>query len=860
MPDPVLDAIANRVAAVEETLPRERILHIVEASFRQLAPARRTLDALDEFPELLTAGSPKTPPALGKLLIRLREAGASTVQQPRCVICGQARVLSRVMPHGRACTACTRDLQKIVAPCARCRKTAQLQAGPAGLDYCRRCWQEMKPGAAARIVAVIRAHRRISPAMIESAIEQLPTARDQRVRLMLELQAHAATWFADPAEGTVLFARFYDLLRANGAQLSERRCGHCSSTRGLTERVDGRISCHRCYRIAHHDVCDGCGDHTKLERRLSDGRRLCQRCTNQLPEENAQCVRCGTYRLIAYRSADGPFCSTCRTQSQQDICTVCGHHEPCRFRGTGKAICQECSKKASIDTCTICGHLRPCRRPGTARAACRQCSARREPCTSCGEIRLRHKRAEDGNGFLCWACTPPIIEACTSCGEDRIVNGRLDGRPFCPLCYPRQPESFRPCTSCGTMTRLIAKLCPRCRADQMIRAMIPDNLAADDPRIGQLRDRWFLGAPSKIIYAFERGTLACTLIMKLLRDPGLRTHAYLDSIGSEQQTRPMRSVLIDHGLLPPRDELLARFETWLPEALATIPDPGQRRTITQYTRWRHLRALRNLPGPVRTGQLSWRRREIEAIIELLQEARRRDRTLATLTQADIDHWLHRARAPIHHFLAWTTRTHHTGPLTAPTPRSTGLNPLRISDDERWRLFADVTADTSIDPHTKFAAGLMLMFGIRASQIVQLRPEDITITDETVQVALGAAPLVLPVELAPAATGATVNRAAPRMFIAGVDNDWLYPSPRAGHHLNASTLNGRLRKIGIDPRPARTSALIALTQQLPPVVISRLTGLEISSAIAWSNAIGATTSTYAAAAAEKVGLQIPDLPR
>ena len=72
MPDPVLDAIANRVAAVEETLPRERILHIVEASFRQLAPARRTLDALDEFPELLTAVSPKTPPALGKLLIRLR--------------------------------------------------------------------------------------------------------------------------------------------------------------------------------------------------------------------------------------------------------------------------------------------------------------------------------------------------------------------------------------------------------------------------------------------------------------------------------------------------------------------------------------------------------------------------------------------------------------------------------------------------------------------------------------------------------------------------------------------------------------------------------------------------------------------
>ena len=59
--------------------------------------------------------------------------------------------------------------------------------------------------------------------MIETAIEQLPTVRDRRVRLMLELQAHAGAWFADPAEGSALFARFYDLLRANGARLPQRR-------------------------------------------------------------------------------------------------------------------------------------------------------------------------------------------------------------------------------------------------------------------------------------------------------------------------------------------------------------------------------------------------------------------------------------------------------------------------------------------------------------------------------------------------------------------------------------------------------------------------------------------------------------
>ena len=71
-----------------------------------------------------------------------------------------------------------------------------------------------------------------------------------------------------------------------------------------------------------------------------------------------------------------------------------------------------------------------------------------------------------------------------------------------------------------------------------------------------------------------------------------------------------------------------------------------------------------------------------------------------------------------------------------------------------------------------------------------------------------------------------------------------------------TLNARLRAVGIPPRLARTSALIALAQELPPVVLSRLTGLEISSAIAWSNAIGANSTSYAAAVIERTGMPSP----
>lgn len=859
MRDPVLAALASEIAAVERALDPARIRAVVADSFRQIPVAKRTLDLVAASPELLTSMDPQMPPALASLLLRLKEAGSATVQPPGCVLCGQQRVLRRVLPQGRVCDPCGRRLEKIVGRCDRCRQERWLQPGPADKVYCKRCWSDMGRDARDRIVDEVRRHRRVASATIRAALAGMPTARDRSARLMLELVANGQEWFADPAAGSVLFGRFYDLLREGGARLPERGCGGCGTTRSLTERVDGKVSCRRCYRHAHQKPCDGCGDVAHLERLLSDGRRLCQRCTNKLPDENAVCVGCGNHRLIAFRGPDGPVCSTCRSSSRADTCTVCGSVAACVFHGTEKAICKACSDAASVDTCTVCGNIRQCRWAGTARAVCEQCANRRTPCVSCGEVRLRHKRSDDGTGYLCWACTPPIIETCTSCGDDRIVNGRIDGRPFCPLCYPRQPESFLSCTSCGTVTRLIAKLCPRCRADQMIREMIPDALAASDPRIAEMRARWFEGAPSKVIYAFERGTVACTLVTRLLSAAELRTHEYLDQVGSENQTRAVRSVLVDHGLLPPRDELLARFDTWLIETLAGIPDASERRQVTQYARWRHLRLLRRNTMPLRSGQLSWRRIEITGIVELLDWIRHRGGTLASFSQSDLDEWLTGGSRPhLHHFVKWTSKHHLTPALVAPTPKNSALSPRSISDEERWRLFADITTDPAIDAHAKFAAGLMLMFGVRAARTVQLRAEHITVTEESVLVRLGTAPLVLPAELAPAAEGATRNRTAPRMFVESIEQEWLFPGARAGQHMAPDTLNKKLRALGIPPRLARASALIALTQELPPVVLSRLTGLEISSAIAWSNAVAANNSSYAATVLDRVSATIPAL--
>lgn len=59
-------------------------------------------------------------------------------------------------------------------------------------------------------------------------------------------------------------------------------------------------------------------------------------------------------------------------------------------------------------------------------------------------------------------------------------------------------------------------------------------------------------------------------------------------------------------------------------------------------------------------------------------------SLASLTQADVDEWLTTGTRPfLHHFLTWAARNGTTRRLTAPRPPSGTLNPLAMSDAERW---------------------------------------------------------------------------------------------------------------------------------------------------------------------------------
>ncbi len=65
--------------------------------------------------------------------------------------------------------------------------------------------------------------------------------------------------------------------------------------------------------------------------------------------------------------------------------------------------------------------------------------------------------------------------------------------------------------------------------------------------------------------------------------------------------------------------------------------------------------------------------------------------------------------------------------------------------------------------------------------------------------------------------------------------WLLPGGRPGQPISAYQLGERLRQIGIQPGPARSTALFQLATELPAAILARMLGIHINVAVAWQRA-------------------------
>lgn len=330
------------------------------------------------------------------------------------------------------------------------------------------------------------------------------------------------------------------------------------------------------------------------------------------------------------------------------------------------------------------------------------------------------------------------------------------------------------------------------------------------------------------------------------------THTTLDQLPPSRAVTHLRAVLVSTGVLPERDEYLLDLERWIPRALQPVRDAEDRRLLQSFATWTHLRRLRRHSSRRPLSYLQARnvKRDLQACITLLTWLREQGKTLATSIQSDIGRWLSFARTDAYDtrgFVAWCVRARHAHDIEVPACSRRDGSPEQLDPGERWQISRRLLHDTNVAASDRVAGCLLLLYGKPVAQIITLTTADVAEAGHGIQLTLGTRPLDISEPLGSLLRELARDRRGYASVGHSDANPWLFPG---GRPITARQLTIRLNKIGVRPRAGRTTALMDLAGGLPTVVLSRLLGISIKSATAWSQAAGNTRPGYAAEVARR----------
>ncbi|WP_224228326.1 MULTISPECIES: hypothetical protein [Streptomyces] len=316
-----------------------------------------------------------------------------------------------------------------------------------------------------------------------------------------------------------------------------------------------------------------------------------------------------------------------------------------------------------------------------------------------------------------------------------------------------------------------------------------------------------------------------------------------------------RAVLVSAGVLPLRDEYLARLERWIEKRTAAIEDPDDRRLITAFAQWdRIARIRRRARGkPISAATADIARTQIFKAITFLTWLKEQDETLATCRQPMIDLWLtsanHQGPYTARPFVTWAVRSRFASSIAIPArPRRIFQRPLDA--DERWTIARQLLNDDSFETKDRVAGLMVLLYGQNLARVCRLTTAHVIHDDQGVALQLNKIPLRLP----PPLDGLVLQLSEiarshePMVMSNELNAPWLFPTQRPGKPLTSRQLANRLRNIGLPSEAGRCAALLDLCAQMPPAVVQRLLGVSSFAAERW--AAGAVRAAYAAEIARR----------
>ncbi len=669
---------------------------------------------------------------------------------------------------------------------------------------CRWCRVEL---VARRVTAADSA---LDPDEVAAAIEAVAAAPAVLGKLTRALQTGPGPLSAG-APPTV--GRLVVELRTRGSTLPQPTCARCGRTdRPLTASADGGV-CPNCRRRQLAEACARCGIVKPVASRDGQRRALCAACA---PRPRRPCSGCGRVRVIARRArgVDGDLCDVCYREPAA-TCRMCGREKPCHFVAEGRPICLSCSPRRQLP-CAHCGHTRPPAVRWPEGPVCEPCYraalARRGLCTGCGSERRLVVPPGPTARFCADCAGVPPLATCRSCGAEE--------RPYHQGC------------------------CVRCALAERARDLT-GGPHGPFPAVYQA----IIAAPQPYsAHNWLRSAAGATILAELAAGTLPLTHRALDTHPRPRAANFLRHLLVAHGVLPARDDVVVRLEAWVAARLDELTCPGHRRLLRSYATWRVLRRARRRAEHVPRAHTPTRHAKncLLAAIAFLAFLEHRDRDLASCTQADIDAWLNEGppSAPnVRDFLAWATERKHVNGVDIPRPPR--LEGPALHDDTRWAIVNRLLHDDALDLGDRTAGCLVLLYGQQLSRIVALTRDQIRSHHGGVRLHLGATHIEIPEPLG----GILTRLARSRRPYTGIgtppDQPWLFPGLHPGRPLTPAGLGRRLRQLGIGAMPGRRSALIHLAARLPAAVLADLLNIAPTSAVRWVRTAGGDWTTYAA---------------
>jgi len=595
------------------------------------------------------------------------------------------------------------------------------------------------------------------------------------------------------------------------------------------------------------------------------------------------CARCGRTGMPLYRTPDGGMCKPCTARQITAECAHCGQVKPVVSRDADRQrICERCRRHdRGHRRCGVCGQSASIvvRARGDAPDICVSCY--RMPsalCSVCGKYRECNFASSDHP--VCPSCSPRAAARCARCGQDRPPQARWPEGPVCDPCYTAALRHRARCASCGQLRRLVAPpgpdadTCASCAGQPVTSACTGCGLEDKLYERGRcercsLRRRAAAllagpggDVPAALMPVFEAICAARTpksALNWLRRDGGAgilaqvasgnlpATHQALDAHHRRRAADQLRYALVAGGVLPPRDEELARTGQWLTGILAAIEPAAGRRLVQAYATWHVMRRLRTSAGKAGRPRTytAHARNNIRAAADFTAWLARHGRSLQKCRQADVDGWL--ATGPgagqVRDFLTWAAARGHCAAPDIPGPAH--RSGTAASQDDRWAQATRLLHDDTLDLTDRAAGCLLLLYGQQLSRIAAMTTSQVTSHDGTVFVRFGRYDAPLPEPLGVILTELIRTGRSRTGTGSPPSTPWLFPGGLPGRPITPGQLGQRLRALGIYAIAGRRAALTDLAARMPAAVLADLLHLAPGTAVHWTHEAGADWNRYAA---------------